>query len=187
MVPCLPSRGRDGIELGGCTDKIPRRCTPEAKLGWSEEGAVFSLNVALNLALVPSDALSIRLLGKPLHSWTHSCSPVFPSSHSIPQPGAKTQNLNRGPAPLPTHTVQCILAQFGCRQYCPPRTGQASFTQYRVSSRESLSHLPHPSLLYLQSYPFLSCVPEKCLATFAKGGLRGEGLSQGSLTPHRYP
>jgi hypothetical protein len=49
---------------------------------------VFSLNVALHLALVPSDALSIHLLSEPLHSWTHSCSPV-----SLPH----TQYLSQGP------------------------------------------------------------------------------------------
>lgn len=49
----------------GCTEKIPQSGTPKAKLGRSEEGAVFSLNVALNLALVPSNALSIYLLAKP--------------------------------------------------------------------------------------------------------------------------
>lgn len=49
---------------------------------------MFSLNVALHLALVPSNSLSLCLLGEPLHSWTQSHNPV-----SLPH----TQYLSQGP------------------------------------------------------------------------------------------
>lgn len=68
LGPCLPSSWERRDQAKGCAE-ISRRCTLQAKLGWSEEGAVFSLNVALNLALVPSDALSIHLLALPPGEW----------------------------------------------------------------------------------------------------------------------
>lgn len=61
-----------------CTDTIPGMYL-RSQTGLEREGAVLSLNVALRLALVPSDALSIHLRGEPLHSQTQSRNPVsFP-------------------------------------------------------------------------------------------------------------
>lgn len=168
--------------LAAALGRFLQVATLTAKLGWSEErGTVFSLNVALNLALVPSDApvcphtspgSRLWTVGPPIPLSFLPLPPPPPILTLIPQPGAKTQNLNIGHTPS---TPQSTCAQFGCHQYCPPRTGQASFTQYWVS----LLGTPPPSLLpfayglaffFFISPTFRLCL---CLATLAEGGQRG--------------
>lgn len=65
LGPCLPSSRQRRDWAGVSIEKILQNCTPKAKLGQNEEGAVFSLNVALNLALVPSNTMSIHLVKPP--------------------------------------------------------------------------------------------------------------------------
>lgn len=161
--------------LAAALGRFLQVATLTAKLGWSEErGTVFSLNVALNLALVPSDApvcphtspgSRLWTVGPPIPLSFLPLPPPPPILTLIPQPGAKTQNLNIGHTPS---TPQSTCAQFGCHQYCPPRTGQASFTQYWVSLLGTpppqspslclwtcflLLHLTHFSVVSLSCHP----------------------------------
>lgn len=155
--------------LAAALGRFLQVATLTAKLGWSEErGTVFSLNVALNLALVPSDApvcphtspgSRLWTVGPPIPLSFLPLPPPPPILTLIPQPGAKTQNLNIGHTPS---TPQSTCAQFGCHQYCPPRTGQASFTQYWVSllgTPPPVSFpLPMDLLSSSSSHPLFGCV-----------------------------
>lgn len=86
---------------------------------------------------------------------------------------------------MPPPPPQCILAQFGCHQYCPLRTGQASFTQYRVPPpREPSVSFPHPRLLCSRPHPLFSCVPCKS-CRLRQGGAEGRGGIPG--TPPSLP
>lgn len=88
---------------------------------------------------------------------------------------------------MPPPPPQCILAQFGCHQYCPLRTGQASFTQKRVSP-QGIPQSPAPThACFIHSLTYFSLVAPANLATLAKGGLREEGPSQGPSLPDRIP
>lgn len=84
--------------LAAALGRFLQVATLTAKLGWSEErGTVFSLNVALNLALVPSDAprLSTHISWfTALDSWT-SNSPLIPAPSASP-PHPHTDTSARG-------------------------------------------------------------------------------------------
>lgn len=120
-----------------------------------------------------------------LDSWTHSHSPVFLSSHSIPQPGAKTQNLNRGHAPS-TPTVH------PCPVWLPSVLSPENWTGFVYTVQGSpppgSPQSPSPThACFVHDLTHFSVVSPASLAAFAKEGLRGGGASQGPLPPCQIP
>lgn len=184
-VLAFPAAGRDRFELGAALRRFLQVAPQKPDWAGVRRGQYFSLNVALNLALVPSKALSIHLLAKPPGQLDPFPQPVFPRSHSIPQPGAKTQNLNRGHAPSTLTVHPCPVWLLSVLS---PENWMGFVYTVEGLPSQGIPRSPAPShACFAHSLTRISVVAPASLATLATGGLRGEGASQGPSLPNRCP
>lgn len=160
LVLAFPAARRDGFELGAALRRFLKVAPQKPDGAGVRGGQYFSLNVALNLALVPSKALSIHLLVKPpgqLDPFPQPGVPLLTLNTSAR--GQDTELEQRSRPPLPALTVH------PCPVWPPSVLSPENWMGFvytveglPVPGDPSSSH-PLSCLLYSQSYTDFSCGP----------------------------
>lgn len=104
-APAFPAAGRDGFELGAALRRFLKVASQKPDWAGVRRGQYFSLNVALNLALVPSKTLSIHLLAKPPRQPDPFLQPGVPSLTLNTSARGQDTELEQRSCPLRPHSA----------------------------------------------------------------------------------